>query len=63
MLDESNLISLRAKEIALRPLDRVKTKEEKTKWQLVNIVLPLLLLFMYGISRYYWRKRKYESAA
>jgi len=62
LLDESNLISLRTKEIKLRPLNRVKAKEEKSKWQLINLVLPLVLLFLFGLIRYYLRKRKYESA-
>lgn len=61
MLDEANLISLRSKEIQLRPLDRVRIKEEKGKWQLINIALPLLVLIAYGVLRYYLRKRKYES--
>jgi gliding-associated putative ABC transporter substrate-binding component GldG len=61
LLDESNLISLRTKEIKLRPLNRVKVKEEKSKWQLINLVLPLVLLLLFGLTRFYLRKRKYES--
>ena len=59
LLDEDNLISLRAKEIVLRPLNRVKVKEEKQKWQLLNLVLPLVLLISFGVLRVYLRKRKY----
>ncbi|GEO04660.1 gliding motility-associated ABC transporter substrate-binding protein GldG [Adhaeribacter aerolatus] len=59
LLDETNLVSLRSKEIVLRPLDRVKAKEEKQKWQLINLVLPLVLLVGFGVVRYYLRKRKY----
>ncbi|KAA5544785.1 gliding motility-associated ABC transporter substrate-binding protein GldG [Adhaeribacter rhizoryzae] len=62
LLDETNLVSLRAKEIVLRPLDRVKAKEEKQKWQLINLVLPLILLVSFGIGRYYLRKRKYAGS-
>src|SRR6478735_2320915 len=61
MLDESGLIAVRTKEVVLRPLDKVKLKEERTKWQLINIVLPLALLILYGVVRYYLRKRKYEK--
>ncbi|MBK0403806.1 gliding motility-associated ABC transporter substrate-binding protein GldG [Adhaeribacter sp. BT258] len=59
MLDESGLIAVRTKEIVLRPLDKVKLKEERTRWQMINIVLPLVLLALYGIVRFYLRKRKY----
>jgi gliding-associated putative ABC transporter substrate-binding component GldG len=61
MLDESGLIAVRTKEIVLRPLDKVKLKEERTRWQLINIVLPLVLLALYGVVRSYLRKRKYAK--
>jgi gliding-associated putative ABC transporter substrate-binding component GldG len=61
LLDESNLIALRTKEIKLRPLDRVKVNAEKRQWQLLNLVLPLVLLVLYGVFRYYRRKRRYGS--
>lgn len=61
LLDESRLISLRAKEIKLRPLDRVKVVAEKRQWQLLNLVLPLLILVLYGFLRYYRRQRRYGS--
>jgi ABC-2 type transport system permease protein len=39
MLDENNILEARSKEIKLRLLDAVKTKQEKTKWQFINVVL------------------------
>jgi ABC-2 type transport system permease protein len=62
LLDESNLISLRAKEIQIRPLNRLKVAEEKQKWQLINLVLPLLLLGALGFIRFYLRRRKYATS-
>ncbi|WP_240676224.1 gliding motility-associated ABC transporter substrate-binding protein GldG [Botryobacter ruber] len=62
MLDSEGLINVRSKEIALRPLDKVRIKEERTRWQLLNLVAPLVLLGIFGIARYYLRKRKYERS-
>ena len=59
MLDESRLIAVRNKEIILRPLDRVRIKEERSQWQFINLLLPLLLLFGFGYVRHVLRKRKY----
>ncbi|CAN5907262.1 gliding motility-associated ABC transporter substrate-binding protein GldG [soil metagenome] len=59
LLDESRLISVRNKEITMRPLDRVKIKEERSQWQFVNLGMPLLLLFGFGLGRHVVRKRKY----
>ena len=53
------IISVRSKEIALRPLDEIRIKEERTSWQVLNIVIPILLVLGFGIARYYWRLRKY----
>ncbi|MDX5436942.1 MAG: gliding motility-associated ABC transporter substrate-binding protein GldG [Pontibacter sp.] len=60
LLDAEGLINVRGKEIALRPLDKVRVREEKTYWQLVNLVAPIVLLGLFGVARFYMRKRKYE---
>ena len=54
-----NLIALRNKEVTVRPLDRTAVRTEKTKWQLVNIILPILLLICFAIFQHYYRKHKY----
>lgn len=60
LLDEEGLINVRAKEIMLRPLDKLKVEEERSQWQIINLVLPVLLIVLFGTMRYYLRKRKYE---
>jgi ABC-2 type transport system permease protein len=57
--DADNLISLRDKEVKIRLLDKSKVKEEKLKWQLINVVAPLLLLIFFAIFQHYYRKYKY----
>ncbi|MBK8700783.1 MAG: gliding motility-associated ABC transporter substrate-binding protein GldG [Saprospiraceae bacterium] len=59
MLDDAGVLSARSKELKLRLLDQVKAKKEKTKWQLINLVLPLVFVLLTGITYTYWRKRKY----
>lgn len=59
LIDENGLIRARNKEIKIRPLDREQASAEKIKWQIINLILPLVLLVMYGIVRSYWRKRKF----
>ncbi|MCO4819172.1 MAG: gliding motility-associated ABC transporter substrate-binding protein GldG [Bacteroidetes bacterium] len=59
LCDESNLIDVRSKKIELRLLDKGKIQKEKTKWQLINMVLPLVLLFIFGLINAWIRRRKY----
>lgn len=59
LVDEGGLINARSKEIKIRPLDKVKITKERTFWQLINLVAPLILLIFFGTLRAYWRKVKY----
>lgn len=61
MLDEDGLITARSKDIKIRPLDDVKVNQEKLKWQLINVVIPVVLVILYGVVRFYLRKRKYTG--
>lgn len=61
LLDDDGLINIRSKEIAVAFLNQQKIGDQKTMWQLVNIVLPLVLLILFGVVFNYFRKRKYAS--
>ena len=61
LLNDKGIITAKGKEIRIRPLDKIKIGEEKLKWQLINILVPLLLILLYGIIRFYMRKRKYAT--
>jgi ABC-2 type transport system permease protein len=61
LLDDADtgLINIRAKDISIAFLDSDKIKENKGKWQLINIALPLLILGVFGFAFNYFRKKKY----
>ncbi|MBC7885283.1 MAG: gliding motility-associated ABC transporter substrate-binding protein GldG [Saprospiraceae bacterium] len=61
LMDEDNILESRSKEIKLRLLDAVKTKDEKTKWQFINVVIPVILLIVFGLMYQYLRRRRYTS--
>ncbi|MCB4808427.1 gliding motility-associated ABC transporter substrate-binding protein GldG [Tamlana sp. 62-3] len=61
LLDDNGLINIRTKEISVAFLNQEKIAEQKTMWQLINIVLPLLLLAIFGILFTYIRKRNYSA--
>jgi gliding-associated putative ABC transporter substrate-binding component GldG len=56
---ENGLIQTRNKQVKIRPLDRAKAQAEKIKWQMINLVIPVVVLILYGVARAYWRKRKF----
>ncbi len=59
LVADEGLISAKSKEVKIRPLDKIKIRNEKLKWQLINMGVPLALLIAYGGLKYYLRKRKY----
>ncbi|MFY0629496.1 MAG: gliding motility-associated ABC transporter substrate-binding protein GldG [Flavobacteriaceae bacterium] len=60
LLDDSGLIDLRNKTLQINLLDKQRAFKERTFWQFINVALPLLLLFGFGIVFNYLRKRKYS---
>ena len=59
LLDDKGIILARNKEIKMRPLDKNKLQNERTKWQFINMVVPVLVVVIFGLLFGYWRKRKY----
>lgn len=59
LLDDANLMTLRNRNIEARLLDRQRIDAERTKWQWLNLLLPLLILGIFGAVFSWIRKRKF----
>ena len=59
LLDDTGLINIRNKKVTIPFLDEEKINNQKTKWQLINIGLPLCLTFIFGFLIHTIRKKKY----
>jgi ABC-2 type transport system permease protein len=59
MLDDNGLIDIRSKEITIAFLNEQKAANERQKWQIINLVLPLLILGGFAFVFNFFRKRKY----
>ncbi|MFK7781666.1 gliding motility-associated ABC transporter substrate-binding protein GldG [Psychroserpens sp.] len=59
LLNDDGLINIRTKDVALQFLDPQKIEKEKTIWQIINIILPIVILGLFGFVFSYLRKRKY----
>ena len=60
LVNKPGIIETRNKDIVLRLLDTKKVNEQKLTWQLINIVLPILLIILFGAIYQQIRKRKYS---
>ena len=59
LTSKSTIIQTRNKEIVLRLLDAKKVEAERTKWQLINIALPIVLIIIIGVIYQQFRRYRY----
>jgi gliding-associated putative ABC transporter substrate-binding component GldG len=59
LLDDTGLINIRSKEIAVAFLNKEKVARDKTFWKSLNIGAPLIFLAVIGLVFNYYRKKKY----
>lgn len=59
LLDDSNIMDLRNRNIEERLLDRHRISEERSKWQYLNLLLPLAIIGLLGGLFFWLRKKKF----
>lgn len=59
LINSANLSEAKAKDYTLRLLDKEKMQNGKTTWQLINIIVPLIVVILFGLTFQFLRKRKY----
>lgn len=60
LCDDAGLMSVRARELKLRLLNKETVENEKLKWQLINTLVPVVCVILFGIVLSFIRKRKYS---
>ena len=61
LLDDNGIITARNKEIEIRPLDKIKVENERTWWQVFNLLLPIIVLIVFGYIKYFLRRKTYAN--
>lgn len=59
LLDDTGLIDLRSKEISIAFLDLQKASENRLFWQVINLIVPIILLAGFAGIHTYFRRKKY----
>jgi ABC-2 type transport system permease protein len=59
LINSSGLSEAKAKDYTLRLLDKKKVEAEKTTWQLINILVPVILVLLFALVFQFIRRRKY----
>ncbi len=61
LTDSEGLITARNKEIRIRLLDKIRIAEEKTFWQVINVLIPILLVGLCGGIGSWLHHRKFNN--
>ena len=61
LTNDNAIMETRSKDFVLRVLDTKKVSEQKARWQLINIAVPVLLIILSGFIYQQLRKRKYSA--
>jgi ABC-2 type transport system permease protein len=60
-VNPSGILEARSKDFSLRLLDPEKTEDDRSFWQLINLMVPLGVIIICGLVFQYIRKRKYNT--
>jgi len=61
LVEPEGIIASRTKQFEIRPLNKLKVREERLKWQFINLVFPVLFLGLLGIIWVLLRKRRFSA--
>ena len=61
LLEEDALIEVRSRDLKMRLLDRQKINLERSFWQIINLIIPITLVIIFGIFKQYARNKKYSN--
>ncbi len=61
LVDGEGLIDIRSRELKVRLLDMTKINLERTKWQVINTLIPIVLIIGLGFVMAFIRKKKYSK--
>jgi ABC-2 type transport system permease protein len=62
LIEPDGVVEARSREVKLRLLDAVRAKNEKARWQALNLGLPLVFLLIFAFLFTRRRKKKYATA-
>lgn len=61
LINNAGLSEAKSKDYKLRLLDPKKTDEQRGFWEILNLLLPVFIILIFGVIYQWWRKRKYTG--
>lgn len=61
LVSNNGLFAARNKDFTLRLLDKKKVEDQRTTWQFINIVIPIVVILLFGVIYQWMRKQRYAE--
>lgn len=61
LVGDEDMMSTRSRSVELRKLDAMKIQKQRTRYQVMNLLLPVLVVVAAGCAIYFVRRRKYKN--
>ena len=61
MLNDEALIKLRNKQYKIRLLNKELIKNQRTKWQIINTIIPISFIIVLGLIIGFIKRRRYSN--
>jgi gliding-associated putative ABC transporter substrate-binding component GldG len=60
LVGETDFLNLKNRKLEIPILNETKVKLDKSEWQLINLVLPLIVIWTFGLGLILWRKNRFS---
>lgn len=59
LVGETDFLNLKNRKLELPTLNETKVKLDKSKWQMINLILPAFVIWVIGLGMIWWRKKRF----
>lgn len=63
LLGETDFLNLKNRKLEIPTLNETRVKLNKSTWQLTNLIVPTVLIWILGMGLIWWRKKKFSKVA
>lgn len=60
LLGETDFLNLKNRKLEIPTLNETKVKLEKSSWQMTNLIIPVVGIWILGIGMIWWRKKRFS---
>lgn len=59
LLGETDFLNLKNRKLEIPTLNETKVQLDKSTWQMTNLILPAVVIWLIGLGMIWWRKRRF----